>query len=124
GEIRVRGEPVVLRSPADAVRRDIGISLVPEERKTEGLFLDLDGRQNASLPSLDRFVRAGLVRARSEEAAAWGVVRQVQVADRAIHQPVRQFSGGNQQKIVLAKWLLTGSRILLLYDPTRGVDIG
>lgn len=124
GEIRVRGEPVVLRSPADAVRRDIGISLVPEERKTEGLFLDLDGRQNASLPSLDRFVRAGLVRARSEEAAAWGVLRQVQVPDRAIHQPVRQFSGGNQQKIVLAKWLLTGSRILLLYDPTRGVDIG
>ncbi|MEZ5666098.1 MAG: sugar ABC transporter ATP-binding protein [Alphaproteobacteria bacterium] len=124
GEIRVHGEPVSLHSPADAIGADIGISLVPEDRKTEGLFLEFDGRQNVSLPSLGRFVSGGLVRRRDESSAALDVLEQVQVPPRALYLQARQFSGGNQQKIVIAKWLLTGSRVLLLYDPTRGVDIG
>lgn len=122
GHIQVHGTPVSLRSPADAVCS--GISLVPEDRKTEGLFLDLDGRQNVTLPSLGRFIFGGLVRQGDEAAAALQVLAQVQVPARALYQQAKQFSGGNQQKIVIAKWLLTGSRILLLYDPTRGVDIG
>jgi ribose transport system ATP-binding protein len=124
GEVAVNGTAVDLRSPADAVRAEIGISLVPEDRKTEGLFLDLDGQENVSLPSLGRFVRAGLVDRSREAREVLEALIRVQVPPRALRQPVKQFSGGNQQKIVLAKWLLTGSRILLLYDPTRGVDVG
>jgi ribose transport system ATP-binding protein len=122
GEIRLRGEPVRIASPRDAIRA--GIGLVPEDRKTEGLFLGLTGGENASLPSLDRFSRFGLVGARQQDAAARAAFSAVQLAERALWSPARLFSGGNQQKIVLAKWLLTGSRILLLYDPTRGVDVG
>jgi len=124
GTISVRGQPVQIKSPADAIHLDIGISMVPEDRKTEGLFLDLDGSANITLPALDRFVRSGLVARKSERAAVERVLDLVQVARRALWSPAREFSGGNQQKIVLAKWLLAGSRVLLLYDPTRGVDVG
>ena len=122
GAILVDGEPVSLRSPRDAI--DAGIGLVPEERKTEALFLRLDGRRNASLPVVGHFVRRGLIDERAEMAAVAGALRRVQVAPRALHMRAGAFSGGNQQKIVLAKWLLTGSRALLLFDPTRGVDVG
>jgi ribose transport system ATP-binding protein len=122
GEIRVAGAPVDILSPADAIKT--GIALVPEDRKSEGLFLELNGRENVALPSLDRFTSAGLVELQREEAAVREALALVQVSARALWTPARQFSGGNQQKITLAKWLLTGSRILLLYDPTRGVDIG
>jgi ribose transport system ATP-binding protein len=124
GSISVNGQPVTIGSPAEAISERIGISMVPEDRKTEGLFLELDGRQNISLPSLKRFTRFGLIDYRAEGAAVRSVLELVQVVPRAIWSSAREFSGGNQQKIVLAKWLLAGSRILLLYDPTRGVDVG
>jgi ribose transport system ATP-binding protein len=124
GEIKVNGTPVELRSPADAIRAEIGISLVPEDRKTEGLFLELDGSRNVSLPSQRRFERAGLIDVAAENAAVRDVFRLLQVPLRALWLPVKQLSGGNQQKIVIAKWLLARSKILLLYDPTRGVDVG
>jgi ribose transport system ATP-binding protein len=124
GEIQVGGTPVRLRSPSDAIRPEVGISLVPEDRKTEGLFLELDGTCNISLPSQSRFERAGLINASAEHAAVSEVFQLVQVPPRALWSPVKQLSGGNQQKIVIAKWLLAGSRVLLLYDPTRGVDVG
>jgi ribose transport system ATP-binding protein len=122
GDIRIDGQRVRLRSPADAVRA--GIGMLPEDRQSEGLFLDLDGRENVSLPSLRRFLRAGLLKLREEEAAVQQALERVAVAPRAVWSRVRNFSGGNQQKIALAKWLLTKSRILLLYDPTRGIDVG
>ena len=122
GEIRLATGPARIRSPQDAIRA--GIGLVPEDRKTEGLFLDLSGGDNAALPSLDHFSRLGLVGVRQQEAAAEAAFGTVQLATRALWSAARTFSGGNQQKIVLAKWLLTGSRILLLYDPTRGIDVG
>jgi len=124
GEIKVNGTPVQLRSPTDAIRAEIGISLVPEDRKTEGLFLELDGSRNVSLPSQRRFERAGLINVAAENAAVRDVFRLLQVPPRALWLPVKQLSGGNQQKIVIAKWLLARSKILLLYDPTRGVDVG
>jgi ribose transport system ATP-binding protein len=124
GEIRVSGTPVRLRSPADAIRAEIGISLVPEDRKTEGLFLELDGSRNVSLPSQHRFERAGLINVAAENEAVRDVFRLLQVPRRALWLSVKQLSGGNQQKIVIAKWLLARSKILLLYDPTRGVDVG
>jgi ribose transport system ATP-binding protein len=124
GRIAVDGRPVVLTSPADAVRADIGISLVPEDRKTEALFLKLDGRRNVSLPVIDRFARGGLIDAAAEQAAVRRILHAVGVEDRALWTRVGAFSGGNQQKIAIAKWLLAESRILLLYDPTRGIDVG
>ena len=122
GEIAVDGMPAGFRSPADATA--VGIGLVPEDRKSEGLFLEFDGRQNLSLPAIDRFSRLGLVDQNKEAQAVLGAFARVQVPSRALGQAALQFSGGNQQKMVIARWLLAESRILLLYDPTRGVDVG
>jgi ribose transport system ATP-binding protein len=122
GEIRVVGQQVRLRSPADAV--SCGIGMLPEDRKFEALFLDLDARENVSLPSLRRFLRTGLIRFRLERHMVSRVLEVVKVAQRALWRPVRNFSGGNQQKIAVAKWLLANTRVLLLYDPTRGIDVG
>lgn len=124
GNLYVNEQAVIIASPKDAVSRRIGISLVPEDRKTEGLFLKLSGRFNVSLPVIDLFVRFGLIDTAAETRAVAGVLEQVGVAPRALFEPASAFSGGNQQKLMIAKWLLTGSRILLLFDPTRGVDIG
>ena len=86
GEIRVDGRPVTLASPRDAVRANIGISLVPEDRKTEGLFLRLDGKRNISLPVIDRFARWGLIDGAAETAAVAGILGAVEVAAaRALH---------------------------------------
>jgi ribose transport system ATP-binding protein len=124
GHIEINGKPVTLMSPRDAVRENIGVSLVPEDRKTEGLFLKLDGLKNMSLPVLDRFTRFGLIDEEAEAGAVRGAMQAVQVHDRAMFTRAGAFSGGNQQKIAIGKWLVTGSRVLLLYDPTRGVDVG
>jgi ribose transport system ATP-binding protein len=122
GEIRVADRPMRFRSPADAIA--CGIGMLPEDRKTEALFQDLDARENVSLPSLRKLLRAGLVRPRLERKMVSNVLDEVSVARRALWSPVRRFSGGNQQKIAVAKWLLTNSCVLLLYDPTRGIDVG
>ncbi|MFL5259380.1 MAG: sugar ABC transporter ATP-binding protein [Hyphomicrobiales bacterium] len=124
GAIQVDGKTVSLASPVDAVRADIGISLVPEDRKTEALFLKLSGQHNASLPVIHRFTRFGLIDEKRERVAVKSVFDLVEVDQRALWMRVGAFSGGNQQKIAIAKWLLAESRILLLYDPTRGIDVG
>ena len=124
GQIAVDGKPVTIATPADAVRADIGISLVPEDRKTEALFLKLSGTENASIPVIDRFARFGFIDVARERAAVSGVFRRLDVPERALWTRAGAFSGGNQQKIAVAKWLLAESRILLLYDPTRGIDVG
>ncbi len=124
GNLRVDGKPIVIQSPQDAVRAHIGISLVPEDRKTEGLFLQLTGKHNASMPVVNRFCRAGLIDGAAERAAVEHVFDRMQIDRRAMWTRAGAFSGGNQQKIVIAKWLLAESRVLLLYDPTRGIDVG
>jgi ribose transport system ATP-binding protein len=124
GRILVDGKPVAIASPADAVRADIGISLVPEDRKTEALFLKLSGAENTSIPVIDRLTRFGFIDVKREREAVAGVFQRVEVAERALWTRVGAFSGGNQQKIAIAKWLLAQSRVLLLYDPTRGIDVG
>jgi len=124
GEIRVDGRPVAITSPAEAVRANIGLGLVPEDRKTEGLFLKLSGGHNASLPVIGRFSRGGLIRTGEERRAVEAAFARVEVDRRALWTPAGAFSGGNQQKIAIAKWLLAESRILLLFDPTRGIDVG
>jgi ribose transport system ATP-binding protein len=124
GHLVVNGEKVVFTSSRDAISARIGISLVPEERKTEGLFLRLSGTHNATIPIVERFARFGLIDRETESDAVRRVFRQVNVADRAEWMPAESFSGGNQQKIAIAKWLLTEARVLLVYDPTRGIDVG
>ena len=124
GTVEVDGARVVLASPRHAIDARIGISLVPEDRKTEALALRLSGRENVSLPVIGRFSRLGWVDAERERLAVDRVLARVQVHPRALYQPCSAFSGGNQQKMAIAKWLLAESRVLLLFDPTRGVDVG
>jgi ribose transport system ATP-binding protein len=124
GHVEIDGKSVTLISPKDAIRASLGISLVPEERKTEALFLHLDGRSNVSMPVLKRFTRSGLIDRRAETAGVAAALDRVKVDPRALYTRVGAFSGGNQQKIAIAKWLLAHSRVLLMFDPTRGVDVG
>lgn len=124
GYIELDGIALHLRSAADAIHPSVAIGLVPEERKTEGLFLKLSGSQNATLPVLGRFHRGPLINENAAARAADGAFVAVEVDERAHYMPVGAFSGGNQQKIVIAKWLVAQSRILLLFDPTRGIDVG
>jgi ribose transport system ATP-binding protein len=123
GSINVNGKSVRLRSPHDAIHKGLGINLVPEDRKAEGVLLGMSGLANVTLPHLGRFARFGLLNKRAERAEARRVFGAVNVRLSALDADVSSLSGGNQQKLVLGKWMLTGSQILLMYDPTRGVDI-
>ncbi len=124
GGIEVDGQAVTLTSPVDAMRPNMAIGFVPEDRKTEGLFLKLNGRTNASIPVIGRFARHGLIDRNAEEAAVRQAFDTVEVDERALWTRAGAFSGGNQQKIAISKWLVAQSRILLLFDPTRGIDVG
>jgi len=123
GHIELDGRAVRFRSPRSAIRAGIGISLVPEERVTEGALSTMSGRANLTLPTLDRFARFGWINRRREEAAALDALRALDIAERALWEPVEALSGGNQQKLIIGKWLIAEARVMLLYDPTRGVDI-
>jgi ribose transport system ATP-binding protein len=124
GHIEIDGRPVAINSPHAALSERIGMCLLPEDRKTEALFLGLNGRDNVSLPTVSRFSRLGFIALKREATAVDRVLARVNVAPRALYRPCSDFSGGNQQKIAIAKWLLTENRIMLMFDPTRGVDIG
>jgi ribose transport system ATP-binding protein len=122
GSIFVRGRPVRIRSPKDAIR--LGIGLVPEDRKRQGLVLSESGVHNTSHPILDRISRFTWIRRAHERELATDYFRRLRVRSPGIEAPVAGLSGGNQQKIVLAKWLAARSTILILDEPTRGVDVG
>jgi ribose transport system ATP-binding protein len=124
GEIRVEGRPVRIRNPRDAIAAGIGISLVPEDRKTEGLFLKLPVALNMAFPVLPRLSTLGWVRNRTVRDAVARTAERLNIAGATLRQEARALSGGNQQKVVIGKWVLAGTRYLLLYDPTRGVDVG
>ena len=124
GQILVDGKPVTLTSTADSLKAGISTSFLPEDRKTEGLFLRLPGGENVSLPVIKRFTHFGLIDRKREQAAIKRALAQMEVNPRAVYKPCLSFSGGNQQKIAMAKWLLTQSRVWLMFDPTRGIDVG
>jgi ribose transport system ATP-binding protein len=122
GEIRVDGEPVAIDSPTAACR--LGVALVTEDRKARGLHLASSICENVALPSVGELSRFG-VRAFAREAAlADDVVERLSVRCNGIEQIAATLSGGNQQKVVIGKWLATEPRILLLDEPTRGIDVG
>jgi len=122
GTVRVRGRVLRPGSVPAAVRA--GLGLCPEERKSQALLLAEPVYRNVSLPVLSRFARGGFVRADVERASVRAATRQLDVRPADPARPVRTLSGGNQQKVVLARWLLTGCSVLLLDEPTRGVDVG
>lgn len=124
GEVRIDGQPVTIASPIDALKPQIALGMLPEDRKTEALFIRLPGKHNVSLPVIDRYSRAGLIESARETEAVKRVFDRMEVDHRALWSRVGSFSGGNQQKIAVAKWLFAESRILLLFDPTRGIDVG
>jgi ribose transport system ATP-binding protein len=123
GQIRIRGRPVALRSPSHAVAH--GIGYLSEDRKRFGLATALDVETNIGLSSLMRFLRFGIfVDPPALRARATAYVQELSIRTPSVQQPVRLLSGGNQQKIVIAKWLLRDCDILFFDEPTRGVDVG
>jgi ABC-type sugar transport system ATPase subunit len=123
GRILIDGEEVVIADPEDAVRR--GLGLVPEDRKLQGLVLNMSIETNVSLACLPRLARWVLfVDRRRERALVSDFLDQLNIKARRPDQQVQFLSGGNQQKVVLAKWLALKPKILILDEPTRGVDVG
>ena len=122
GTIRLDGQPVTIGSPRRA--RDLGIAYVPEDRGTQGLVRPMSVAQNASLAILDRISRFFVLDRTAETARARAAIAQFGIRTRGPAQIVRQLSGGNQQKVVLAKWLAAAPRLLILDEPTRGIDVG
>jgi ribose transport system ATP-binding protein len=121
GEIVLDGRPLQHGSPRAALRG--GLALVPEDRKTQGLVLGLSVRKNVSLPILDRLQRWGLLSRRREREVVAAAIRDLKVRTPSLDQEVQYLSGGNQQKVVFAKWLTTAPRVLILDEPTRGIDV-
>jgi ABC-type sugar transport system ATPase subunit len=122
GQIELDGKPVHFRSPREAVRA--GMGLVPEDRKLQGLVLNQAIRENISLSSLPRLRRVLAVDRRRERAMVDDYFKSLQIRARGPEQVVKFLSGGNQQKVVLAKWLALRPKVLILDEPTRGVDVG
>ena len=122
GRIYVKGRLRRIRSPRHAIR--LGLALLTEDRKTQGLVLNLSVKDNICLPSLDRFSKLGVVSLAKEDAAVEPVVRELRIKTPSLDQKVIHLSGGNQQKVVMSKWLLSRADILFFDEPTRGIDVG
>jgi rhamnose transport system ATP-binding protein len=123
GEVRVDGRVLAIRNPQDALQG--GIAYTTEDRRQLGLLFPLSIAANITLPTLRRYLsRFGLVRRSAEAAAASGFKERLRIRTRSVDTPAGQLSGGNQQKVVLSKWLNTRPRVFILDEPTRGLDVG
>ena len=122
GEIRLDGVPVRFSSPAEALRA--GVAMVPEDRKALALFFEQSVRWNISMAVLPTLRKRRMISRRAERALAHEYVGRLRVHTPDIETPVRALSGGNQQKTVLARWLATKPKLLILDEPTHGVDVG
>jgi ribose transport system ATP-binding protein len=124
GVVRMSGRPAAISGPRAAKSAPLPMALIPEDRKTEGLMLPMSVADNLTLPALDNLSQLGIINPRRETAAIRAMMDllAIKAADPAI--PVGALSGGNQQKVVIAKWLMLNPRVILLNDPTRGIDVG
>jgi ribose transport system ATP-binding protein len=122
GRILLEGKPVAIRSPRQAI--DLGIGFLTEDRKSQGLILNMMVRENTTLANLSRLVRRGFIDIAAERSATQKFIQDLLIKTPSTEQKTRNLSGGTQQKVVLAKWLFTDSRILIFDEPTRGIDVG
>ena len=122
GELLLEGEPVSLKSTKDAIGK--GIGLVPEDRKSQGLLLDMGIDFNIVLPSLKNISSHMFVSRTSEKDIVNRYKNMLMIKTPNICRPAKNLSGGNQQKVVLAKWLATDPKVLIFDEPTRGIDVG
>ena len=123
GQVFINGEEVKIKSPEHAIK--LGLGLVPDERRTLGLNMLFDIKDNTTLPSMSRFKKWKIFQDHKEEAkAAYDHNEKMDLAYYSLWQNVKKLSGGNQQKIVIAKWMLRNSDIFLMDEPTRGIDVG
>jgi ABC-type sugar transport system ATPase subunit len=122
GNITIDGLPHKLHSPSDA--RRAGIALIPEDRRKQALFPNLSLAENVSLPALGDLARLGLISNRSASSYAASVIERLGIYPDAPERPIRYFSGGNQQKAVIGKWLKRDARVYIFVEPTSGVDVG
>jgi ribose transport system ATP-binding protein len=122
GSVSLDGEILHLRNPHEGI--EAGLALVTEDRKNQGLILGMSVRENVTLPHLDEFVRAGRVDRREETQSVAKLAAELQIRTPTLEQLVKNLSGGNQQKVVLAKWLLKKAKFICFDEPTRGIDVG
>ena len=122
GYLWLDGHEIEIHSPQDALAH--GIGLVPEDRSNQGLVLENSVLFNMIVPTLDRFARAGWLKRRLARRSAEVFVKRLRVQTPSMEQTVKNLSGGNQQKVVLAKWLMVNPKVLILDEPTRGIDVG
>ncbi|MGL3608490.1 sugar ABC transporter ATP-binding protein [Rhizobium sp. G187] len=122
GTIRIDGAAMTLSNPRAAIAA--GIGLLPEERKREGIIPGRSVTNNVALPSMKRFAPAGIIRHRALKRTATELLTRVNLRPFLLDRPIRLFSGGNQQKAIIARWLAAGSKVLLFDEPTRGIDVG
>ena len=122
GKIFIYGKEVQITSPQSAIAA--GMGLLPEDRKYEGLVLKLSVKQNVSMASLDKLLKRGMLQLNIEKSKVLDFIDKLRILTPSIEKEVQYLSGGNQQKVVLAKWLASQSRILIFDEPTRGIDVG
>ncbi|MCL4369536.1 MAG: sugar ABC transporter ATP-binding protein [Chloroflexi bacterium] len=122
GELIFEGKKVEVRRPSDAIR--LGIGLLPEDRKTEGLLLEMSVKSNVCLAGQSHFQRFGILNGRRETRTAEQFVKNMRIRTPSVDQLAMFLSGGTQQKVVLAKWLATECKVVILDEPTRGIDVG
>jgi ribose transport system ATP-binding protein len=122
GEVLIRGKPAHIRSPQDAILN--GIGFLSEDRKKYGLVMGMSIQHIITLPILNRLSRLSFIRKREEESLCESYREELRIKSTSLKQPVITLSGGNQQKVILAKWLATNSDILIFDEPTRGIDVG
>jgi len=124
GTIKLNGRKVNIRSPAAAKSAKNAIAMIPEDRKTEGLMLPMSIRDNLTIAGLSKLVRLGMVDRSLESTRVDSLLERMHIKIGESLDAVATLSGGNQQKVVIAKWLMTDARVYLLMDPTRGIDVG
>ncbi|MBS3783314.1 MAG: sugar ABC transporter ATP-binding protein [Anaerolineae bacterium] len=122
GEVRLNGERVRINSPGEAIKR--GMGLVPEDRKQQGLFMNMTVRENIVISALDLVTRWGFLDASRARELASRFVERLDIRTPSLRQRARNLSGGNQQKVIIARWLTLKPQVLILDEPTRGIDVG